>query len=75
MSAGAAGGETFMPSSMEYSEGDALSVFPGGLVSSLLRCSSTDSTRVELDVLVSCEPKFNMGFFNCHGWLVVLRKD
>ena len=31
--------------------------------------------RVELDVLVSCEPKLNMGFFNCHGWLVVLTKD
>ena len=30
MSAGAARGETFMPSSMEYSEGGALSVFSGG---------------------------------------------
>ena len=67
MSAGGAGGETFMPSSMEYSEGDSLSI-----TSSLSLCSSM---RVGLDVLVSSEPKWNMGFFKCHGWLVVLTKD
>ena len=61
-----------MPSSMEYSDGDALSVFSEGLVSSLLLCSSM---RVELDVLVSCEPKLNIGLFNCHGWVVVLTKE
>lgn len=72
MSAGGAGGETLMPSSMEYSDGNALSVFSAGSVSSLLLCSSR---RVGVDVLVSCEPKLNMGLFNCHGWLVVLRKD
>ena len=69
MSAGGAGGETFTPSTMEYSDGDALPVFSEALVSSLL------SMSVELDVLVSSEPKLNMGFFNCHGWLVVLTKD
>ena len=39
------------------------------------RCYCARQRGLSSMYLVSSEPKLNMGFFNCHGWLVVLTKD